>query len=143
MIFQDPSLEEMTIQYPVSIDELHKISGVGTGKAQRYGKPFIDLINKYVEENNIDRVQDFVMKSVVNKSGQKVNIITNIDRKLPLDDIAKSQGKKTEELIQEIENIVASGTKINIDYHLYDFRFLSDDMLDFSVRIFIMLRKFS
>ena len=118
VIFQDPSLEEMTIQYPVSIDELHKISGVGTGKAQRYGKPFIDLINKYVEENNIDRVQDFVMKSVVNKSGQKVNIITNIDRKLPLDDIAKSQGKKTEELIQEIENIVASGTKINIDYHL-------------------------
>ena len=118
VIFQDPSLEEMTVQYPVSIDELHKISGVGTGKAQRYGKPFIELINKYVEENNIDRVQDFVMKSVVNKSGQKVNIITNIDRKLPLDDIAKSQGKKTEELIQEIENIVASGTKINIDYHL-------------------------
>ncbi|MFL2585250.1 MAG: RecQ family ATP-dependent DNA helicase [Parvicellaceae bacterium] len=118
VIFQDPSLEEMTVQYPISIDELHKISGVGTGKAQRYGRPFIELISKYVEENNIDRIQDFVMKSVVNKSGQKVNIITNIDRKLPLEDIAKSQGKKIEEVIQEIENIVASGTKINIDYHL-------------------------
>jgi ATP-dependent DNA helicase RecQ len=118
VIFQDPSLEEMTIQYPISLEELHNISGVGSGKAQRYGKPFIELISKYVEENNIDRVQDFVMKSIVNKSGQKVNIITNIDRKLPLEDIAKSQGKKTEDLIREIENIVASGTKINIDYHL-------------------------
>ena len=106
------------MQYPITIDELHKISGVGSGKALRYGKPFIELIAKYVEENNIDRIQDFVMKSVVNKSYQKVNIITNIDRKLPLDDIAKSQGKKIEELILEIENIVASGTKINIDYHL-------------------------
>jgi len=118
VIFQDPSLEEMTMQYPITIDELHKISGVGSGKALRYGKPFIELIAKYVEENNIDRIQDFVMKSVVNKSGQKVNIITNIDRKLPLEDIAKSQGKKIEELILEIENIVASGTKINIDYYL-------------------------
>ena len=118
VIFQDPSIEEMTMQYPITIDELHKISGVGSGKALRYGKPFIELIAKYVEENNIDRVQDFVMKSVVNKSGQKVNIITNIDRKLPLEDIAKSQGKKIEELILEIENIVASGTKINIDYYL-------------------------
>ena len=97
---------------------MNMLSGVGTGKAQRYGRPFIELISKYVEENNIDRIQDFVMKSVVNKSGQKVNIITNIDRKLPLEDIAKSQGKKIEEVIQEIENIVASGTKINIDYHL-------------------------
>ena len=118
VIFQDPSLEEMTIQYPITIEELHKISGVGTGKAQRYGKPFIELIEKYVDENNIERVQDFVMKSIVNKSGQKVNIITNIDKKLPLDDIAKSQSKKIEDLILEIENIVASGTKINIDYYL-------------------------
>ena len=118
VIFQDPSLEEMTNQFPISIDELQKISGVGVGKAQRYGKPFIELIAKYVEENNIDRPQDFVMKSLVNKSGQKVNIITNIDRKLPLDDIAKSQGKPLSDLIIEIENIVASGTKINIDYYI-------------------------
>ncbi|MDG2343519.1 MAG: RQC domain-containing protein, partial [Flavobacteriales bacterium] len=118
VIFQDPSLEEMTNQFPISIDELQKISGVGVGKAQRYGKPFIELIAKYVEENNIDRPQDFVMKSLVNKSGQKVNIITNIDRKLPLDDIAKSQGKPLSDLIVEIENIVASGTKINIDYYI-------------------------
>ena len=118
VIFQDPSLEEMTVHYPITIEELHNISGVGRGKATRYGKPFIELIDNYVKENNIDRVQDFVMKSIVNKSGQKVNIITNIDRKLPLEDIAKSQGKEIGELIKEIENIVASGTKINIDYHL-------------------------
>ena len=118
VIFQDPSLEEMTNQFPISIDELQKISGVGTGKAKRYGTPFIELISKYVEENNIDRPQDFVIKSLVNKSGQKVNIITNIDRKLPLEDIAKSQGKPLTDLILEIENIVASGTKINIDYYI-------------------------
>tara|TARA_B100001287_G_scaffold77700_1_gene64597 strand:- start:3148 stop:5343 length:2196 start_codon:yes stop_codon:yes gene_type:complete len=118
VIFQDPSLEEMTIQYPISTEELQNISGVGSGKAQRYGKPFVELISKYVTENNIERIQDFVIKSIVNKSGQKVNLITNIDRKLPLEDIAKSQGKNTEDIIQDIENIVASGTKINIDYHL-------------------------
>tara|TARA_B110000483_G_scaffold5374_1_gene6251 strand:- start:1573 stop:3771 length:2199 start_codon:yes stop_codon:yes gene_type:complete len=118
VIFQDPSIEEMTMQYPINIEELQKISGVGIGKAQRYGTPFIELITKYVEENNIERVQDFIMKSIVNKSGKKVNIITNIDRKLPLEDIAKSQNKKIEELILEIENIVSSGTKINIDYYL-------------------------
>ena len=118
VIFQDPSIEEMTMQYPIDIEELQKISGVGIGKAQRYGTPFIELITKYVEENNIERFQDFIMKSIVNKSGKKVNIITNIDRKLPLEDIAKSQNKKIEELILEIENIVSSGTKINIDYYL-------------------------
>ena len=117
VIFQDPSIEEMTMQYPINLEELQNITGVGTGKAQRYGPP-LDLIKKYVEENNIERVQDFVVKSIVNKSGKKVNIITNIDKKLPLEDIAKSQNKKIEELISEIENIVASGTKINIDYHL-------------------------
>ena len=121
VIFQDPSIEEMTMQYPINLEELQNISGVGTGKAKRYGLPFLDLIKNYVEENNIERIQDFVMKSIVNKSGKKVNIITNIDRKLPLEDIAKSQNKKIEELIDEIENIVASGTKINIDYHLNNF----------------------
>ena len=118
VIFQDPSIEEMTMQYPINLEELQNITGVGTGKAQRYGLPFLELIKKYVEENNIERVQDFVVKSIDNKNGKKVNIITNIDRKLPLEDIAKSQNKKIEELISEIENIVASGTKINIDYHL-------------------------
>ena len=118
VIFQDPSIEEMTMQYPTNLEELQNITGVGSGKAQRYGLPFLDLIKRYVEENNIERVQDFVVKSIVNKSVKKVNIITNIDRKLPLEDIAKSQNKKIEELISEIENIVASGTKINIDYHL-------------------------
>lgn len=120
VIFQDPSLEDMATQYPITLEELHNIAGVGQGKAKRYGTPFIDLINKYVQENNIERPQDFVMKSIVNKSGAKVNIIMNIDRKLPLEDIAQSQGKKLPELITEIEHIVSSGTKVNIDYYLND-----------------------
>ena len=123
VVFQDPSLEDMTVQYPITLEEMQNIVGVGQGKAKRYGEPFVELINKYVEENNIDRPQDFVMKSIVNKSGSKVNIIMNIDRKLPLEDIAKSQGKSIDELIDEIEGIVASGTKVNINYHL-------DEILD-------------
>jgi len=120
VVFQDPSLEDMTLQYPISMDELQNIVGVGQGKAKRYGQPFLDVIIQYVEENDIERPQDFVVKSIVNKSGSKVSIIRNIDRKLPLEDIAKAQGKKIDELISEIEAIVASGTKINIDYHLND-----------------------
>lgn len=120
VIFQDPSMEDMATQYPISEEELLNIVGVGQGKAKRYGKPFLELIVKYVEENNIERPQDFLVKSVVNKSGSKVNIITNIDRKLPLEDIAKAQGKELDELITEIEGIVASGTKVNIDYYLND-----------------------
>lgn len=120
VIFQDPSLEDMATQYPITIEELQNIAGVGQGKASRYGKPFIELISKYVEENEIDRPQDLVVKSVVNKSGLKVHIIMNIDRKLPLDDIAKAKGITLEELIHEIESIVASGTKVNINYYLDD-----------------------
>lgn len=120
VVFQDPSLEDMTVQYPITMDELQNIAGVGAGKAKRYGQPFIDVIAKYVEENNIDRPQDFVMKSVVNKSGSKVNIIMNIDKKLPLDVIAKSQQKDFEEFLSELEGIVASGTKLNIDYYIND-----------------------
>ncbi|MFM1931100.1 MAG: hypothetical protein RL226_403 [Bacteroidota bacterium] len=118
VIFQDPSLEEIATHYPVTIDELTMISGVGKGKAMKFGQPFINMIKKYVEDNDIERPQDMVVKSIVNKSGAKVSIIQNIDRKLPLEDIATAVGKELGELIDEIESIVASGTKINLDYYL-------------------------
>jgi ATP-dependent DNA helicase RecQ len=118
VVFQETSLEEMAIQYPITMDELKNISGVGPGKAQKFGKPFIELISKYVEENEIDRPMDLVVKSVVNKSGLKVYIIQNIDRKLSLDDIADAKGITLTELINEIESIVSSGTKIDINYYL-------------------------
>lgn len=120
VIFQDPSLQEMAIQYPITIDELTHITGVGMGKAKKFGKPFIDLISKYVEDNEIERPQDFVVKSVVNKSGLKVHIIQNIDRKVPLEDIARAKGKDLNDVICEIEAIVGAGTRINIDYYLND-----------------------
>jgi len=120
VIFQDPSLQEMASQYPVTTDELTSIVGVGAGKARKFGTPFIELIKRYVEENEIDRPQDMVVKSIVNKSGLKVHIIQNIDRKLPLEDIAKAKGKEMEDVIDEIEAIVGSGTRINIDYYLND-----------------------
>jgi ATP-dependent DNA helicase RecQ len=118
VIFQDPSLEEMAIQYPISIDELQKITGVGPGKAAKYGKPFLDFIKKYVEENKIERPIDFVVKSVVNKSQLKVAIIKNIDRKVVLDDMAKAKGIALSELLSEIESIVASGTKVDLNYYI-------------------------
>jgi ATP-dependent DNA helicase RecQ len=118
VIFQDPSLQEMAIQYPVTEEELTHIVGVGTGKAKKFGGPFLDLISKYVEDNEIERPQDMVVKSVVNKSGLKVHIIQNIDRKLPLEDIARAKGKDFEDVIAEIEAIVGSGTRINIDYYI-------------------------
>ncbi len=128
VVFQDPSLEDMTIQYPITLEELQNVNGVGTGKAQRYGKPFIELISAYVTENEIDRPQDFVVKSIVNKSGAKVNIIMNIDKKLPLDIIAKSQQKDLDEFITELEGIVSSGTKLNIDYYLNEI--LDEDAIE-------------
>ncbi len=118
VIFQETSLEEMAIQYPITIQELTKISGVGSGKATKYGKPFVDLIKKYVEENEIERPSDMVIKSVVNKSGLKVYIIQNIDRKVSLRDMARSKNISIEELLDEIESIVASGTKVNINYYI-------------------------
>jgi ATP-dependent DNA helicase RecQ len=118
VIFQDPSLEDMTIQYPISIEELQQISGVGTGKASKYGKPFIALIANYVEENEITRPNDMVIKSVVNKSGLKVYIIQSIDRKRPLDDIAYGKNLTLSEMLSEIEHIVASGTKLDISYYI-------------------------
>ena len=118
VIFQDPSLEDMAIQYPITIDELQNISGVGAGKAQRYGKEFIEVIQKYVEEKEIIRPLDMVVKSVVNKSGIKVYIIQSIDMKRPLEDIADAKGLEMNELLSEIEAIVNSGTRINLDYYI-------------------------
>ena len=118
VIFQDPSLEDMAIQYPITIDELQNISGVGAGKAQRYGEEFIEIIKKYVEEKEIIRPLDMVVKSVVNKSGMKVYIIQSIDMKRPLEDIAEARGLEMGELVSEIEAIVNSGTWINLDYYI-------------------------
>jgi ATP-dependent DNA helicase RecQ len=123
VIFQEPSLKDMCFQYPITIEELTNIQGVGTGKASRYGAPFTALIQKYVEENDIERPQDLVVKSLVNKSGLKVQLIQNIDRKLPLEDIGKSQGKSFHDVLDEIEGIVASGTRVNINYYI-------DEILD-------------
>ncbi len=118
VIFTDPSLEDMSLQYPITVDELKNCQGVGEGKAKKYGKEFLALIAKYVEENDIDRPTEFIVKSVVNKSANKVYIIQNIDRKVPLDDIADAKNMDLMELLDEIEAIVHSGTKINIDYYL-------------------------
>jgi ATP-dependent DNA helicase RecQ len=120
VIFQETSLEEMAIQYPITIEEMTKISGVGAGKAAKYGKPFIDLIKKYVDENEVERPMDMVIKSVVNKSGLKVYIIQNIDRKVGLKEMAKSKNITLDELITEIETIVQSGTKVNLNYYIND-----------------------
>ena len=118
IIFQDPSLEDMAIQYPIAMSELTNITGVGQGKAAKYGKPFLDLIKVYVEENEIVRPNDMVVKSVVNKSGLKVYIIQSIDRKIDLGDIAEAKGIDSDELLAEMESIVASGTKLNINYYI-------------------------
>lgn len=118
VIFSEPSLEDMTIQYPVTLEEMQNITGVGGGKAKRYGQPFIELIARYVEDNNIERPQEMVVKSVVNKSGNKVFIIQSIDRKMDFEDIADAKGLGMDELMDEIEAIVGSGTKLNIDYYI-------------------------
>src|SRR6186713_492856 len=118
VLFLESSLQDMATLYPITLADLEKCQGVSKGKAIRYGKPFIDLVSKYVEENNIERPDDFVMKSVVNKSGNKVYIIQNIDKKIPLETIAKNKGMKMEELLEEMETIAASGTKLNLDYAL-------------------------
>jgi ATP-dependent DNA helicase RecQ len=118
VLFLESSLQDMATLYPITLADLEKCQGVSKGKAIRYGKPFIDLIAKYVEENNIERPDDFVMKSVVNKSGNKVYIIQNIDKKIPLETIAKNKGMKMEELLEEMETIAGSGTKLNLDYAL-------------------------
>ena len=118
VIFSDASLEDMSILYPVTYDELKNCQGVGDGKARKFGKEFIELIGKYVQENEIDRPDDFVVKSTVNKSANKVFIIQSIDRKLSLDDIADAAGLEMDELIDEIEAIVYSGTRLDIGYYI-------------------------
>jgi ATP-dependent DNA helicase RecQ len=118
VIFQDPSLEEMATNYPISMDDMSKIVGVSQGKAQKYGQPFVDAIKKYCEENEIERPMDITIKTVANKSKTKVNIITAIDRKLSLEDIAKSNDLSMQELMQELDGIVNSGTKLRLDYYL-------------------------
>jgi len=121
VIFQDPSLEDMATQYPINLDELKHITGVGLGKAQKYGKPFVNLIAHYVEENEIIRPLDMVVKSVVNKSGLKVYIIHNIDRKIALEDIAYAKNLTIDELLTEIERIVSSGTKLDLNYYINEY----------------------
>jgi ATP-dependent DNA helicase RecQ len=118
VIFQENSLEDMATSYPTTMEELEKIHGVSKGKALRFGRKFVDMIARYVEENEIEKPDDFVMKSVVNKSGMKVFIIQNIDKKIPLDTIARNKGLNLQDLLGEMETIVASGTRLNLDYCL-------------------------
>lgn len=120
VIFQDPSLEDMATQYPVTMDEMTNISGVSKGKAMRYAAPFVAMIKDYVEANDIDRPTEFIVKQVANKSKVKVNIIQGVDRKIPLEDLAEANGLSMEELLEEMYAIVTSGTKLNIDYYVED-----------------------
>ena len=116
VIFLENSLQDMATMYPTTLEELEKCQGVSKGKALKYGKPFVSLIEKYVEENDIEKPDDFVMKSVANKSSNKIYIIQNIDRKIPLETIAKNKGFTLPEMMDEMETIAASGTKLNLDY---------------------------
>jgi ATP-dependent DNA helicase RecQ len=118
VIFQDPSLEDMATQYPITMDDMTKITGVSAGKAMKYARPFISMIAKYVDENEIDRPQDFVIKQVANKSKTKVTIIQSIDKKIPLNEIARQNQMSMHDLIQELNSIVTSGTKVNLDYFI-------------------------
>jgi ATP-dependent DNA helicase RecQ len=122
-VFQDPSLDDMALKYPITLEELSKVHGVGEGKARKFGEEFINLISKYVEDNDVVRPDDLIVKSTGVNSGLKLYIIQNTDRKLPLIDIAKSKGLEMDQLIKEMEVIIYSGTKLNIDYSL-------DDLLD-------------
>lgn len=133
VVFQDPSLEDMATQYPISMEDMARITGVSSGKAKRYGRDFIKMIGSYVEENEIMRPTDFVIKTVANKSRVKVEIIQSIDRKIPLDDIASSKSLKMSELLHEIEMIVTSGTKVNIDYYIDENvdEYSREDILDY------------
>ncbi|QNL48583.1 DNA helicase RecQ [Olivibacter sp. SDN3] len=123
VIFQDPSLEEMCTHYPITIDELKQIHGVGAGKAMKFGSQFVNLIKTYVEQNDIDRPVDLIIKGTANKSALKVSIIQNIDRKIGLEDIASAKGLSYEDILKEVESIVNSGTKLNLNYFI-------DEMID-------------
>ena len=139
VIFQDVSLDEMSIHYPITEEELLRITGVGTGKAKKFGNEFLELIAKYVKEENIERVEDLLVRTASNKSSNKVNIIQQIDRKMSLCDMASRTNLTVEEVLSEIEQIVQAGTKVNIDHcieesmdgdcveELFDFFSESDD----------------
>ena len=133
VIFLESSLEDMATMYPTTTPELEKISGVSKGKALRYGRPFIDVISRYVEENDITRPDDFVMKSVANKNNNKIFIIQNIDKKIPLETVAKNRGLRIDELLEEMETIVASGTKLNVDYAIDEMvdEYEQDEIIDY------------
>ncbi|WP_184466738.1 DNA helicase RecQ [Pedobacter sp. AK013] len=128
VVFQDPSLEEMCTHYPITVEELRQISGVGSGKAMKFGTPFIELIKKYVEDNDIERPIDLIIKTQANKSQMKVSIIQNIDRQIGLEDIADSKGITYEEILKEVESIVNSGTKLNLNYFIDEV--IDDDRQD-------------
>lgn len=128
VVFLESSLQDMATMYPVTMQELEKCQGVSKGKALRYGKPFIELIAKYVEENEIEKPDDFVMKSVANKSNNKIYIIQNVDKKIPLETIARNKDLRLDALLEEMETIVASGTKLNLNYAIEDM--LDDDEQD-------------
>ena len=132
-VFMDPSLEDMTVQYPISVDEIAKVYGVREGKAKKYGEELAEFIAKYVEDNNIERTQDMVLKTVANKSSHKVFIIQNTDKKIDLEDIAKAKHLSMDDLLSEMESIVYQGTKLNIDYYIEE-NFdedIVDDFMDF------------
>ncbi|HQN56980.1 MAG TPA: RecQ family ATP-dependent DNA helicase, partial [Saprospiraceae bacterium] len=133
VIFTDPSIEDMATQYPISIDDMAGITGVSRGKAERYGKPFIDVIAKYVEENDIERPMDFLVKQVANKSKIKVNIIQSIDKKIPLEDIARANNLDRDEFYQELYGIVTSGTKLDLNYYTEDLidEYVKEDIFDY------------
>lgn len=132
-VFQEPSLQDMAIQYPITLEELTNIQGVGQGKAKKFGEPFVAMIAEYVEENEIERAQDIVVKSVVNKSGTKVYIIQSIDKRRPLEDIARAKGLSVEDVLSEIEGIVDSGTRVNLDYYINELidEDKQDELFDF------------
>ena len=133
VIFLETSLHDMAILYPTTLEELERCQGVGKGKAIKYGTPFIELIDKYVTENNIEKPDDFVMKSVANKSSNKIYIIQNVDKKIPIETIAKNKGLKLDELLEEMETIAASGTKLNLDYAIDEWldEYDQEDILEY------------
>jgi ATP-dependent DNA helicase RecQ len=133
VIFSDPSLRDMTIFYPITMEDMLKISGVSKGKAEKYAQPFLNFIRKYVEENDIERPADFLIRQVANKSRSKVSIIQNIDRKVPFEDIAANLDMTYGELLDEMYAIVSSGTKLNVDYYINEKidEFSREDIYDY------------
>lgn len=133
VIFLENSLEDMATMFPTTMAELEKISGVSKGKAIRYGKPFLDVITKYAEENDLVRPDDFVMKSVANRNNNKIFIIQNVDKKIPLETVAKTRDLRIDELLEEMETIVASGTKLNLDYAINEMvdEYEQDEIMDY------------